>query len=154
MHPKNVEGSYSQIIANELDLELKNLALSGGSNEWIFTSLMEQLRKFNDIHSVIVAWTGLGRLTWVHKERFWMFCGPWSTSIKRSSPDTMEFPDWKRNVHEGKVWFNSDSLECLDTLKNYHRLFVEHYLDDWDTLREKLISYSQALRTGNQTRYP
>jgi hypothetical protein len=147
MHPKNIEGSYSRIIADRLNLDLKNLALSGGSNDWIFTSLMEQIRKLDNVHSVIVAWTGVNRLTWVHKERFWMMCGPWATSVKRISPDRMEFPDWKRNIKEGNVWFNTDNVECLDTLKTHHKLFVEHYLDDTDGLKEKLLSYSLALRS-------
>ena len=147
MHTKNVEGSYSQIIADKLDLDLKNTALSGGSNDWIFSSLMEQIRKLDNIHSVIVAWTGLSRLTWTHRERFWMMCGPWATSIKRISPDGMEFPEWKRNINEGNVWFNTDDLDCLEDLKKYHRLFVENYLDDTTGLREKLLSYSLALRS-------
>lgn len=152
MHPKNVEGSYSKIIADELGLDLKNIALSGGSNEWIFMSTMEQIRKLDNIHSVIVAWTGLSRLTWTHKERFWMICGPWATSIKRISPDGMEFPDWKRNINEGNVWFNTDDLDCLEALKKHHRLFVDHYLDDYDGLKEKLLSYSMALRAVCETK--
>jgi len=147
MHPKNVEGSYSQLIADKLDLKLKNVALSGGSNDWIFTSLMEQIRKLDNIHSVIVAWTGLSRFTWTHKERFWMMCGPWATSIERVSPDGMEFPDWRRNINEGGVWFNTDDLDCLEDLKKHHKLFVEHYLNDFVGLREKLLSYSLALRS-------
>jgi len=152
MHQKNIEGSYSRIIADKLGVNLKNVALSGGSNDWIFTSLMEQIRKLDNIHSVIVAWTGLNRFTWTHKERFWMMCSIWATSIKRMSPDGMEFPAWKRNIQEGGVWFNTDDLECLDDLKKYHRLFVEHYLDDEDGLREKLLSYSLALRSTCETR--
>ena len=147
MHPKNVQGSYSQIIADKLGLVLKNVALSGGSNDWIFLSVMEQIRKLDNINSVIVAWTGLPRLTWTHRERFWMMCGPWATSVKRISADGMEFPDWKRNIKEGGVWYNTDDLECLETLKKHHKLFVEHYLDDHDALKEKLLTYSLALRS-------
>lgn len=146
MHPKNVQGSYSQIIADELNLELKNVALSGGSNDWIFSSLIQQLQTCNNIHSVIVAWTGVNRLTWVHKERFWIMTARFVASIKRISPHSMEFPDWLRNINENDVWFNTDDLTCLDTLKKHYRLFVENYLDDHDGLREKLISYSVALR--------
>lgn len=146
MHPKNVEGSYSQIIADELNLDLKNVALSGGSNDWIFLSLIEQLRKLDNIHSIIVAWTGLGRFTWTHKERFWMMNGPWATSIKRTLPGNMEFSDWTQNIEENGVWFNTDDANCLEALKTHHRLFVENYLDDFKGLREKLISYSVALR--------
>ena len=32
-------------------------------------------------------------------------------------------------------------------MKKYHRLFVENYLDDTTGLREKLLSYSLALRS-------
>jgi hypothetical protein len=147
MHPKNVEGSYSQIIADKLDLDLKNVALSGASNDWIFLSVIEQIRKLNNIHSVIVAWTGLPRLTWRHCERFWMMSGPWATSIEQISPDSLEFPDWKRNIKEGGVWYNTDDIEYLEILKKHHKLFVEHYLDDKIGLREKLLSYSLALRS-------
>jgi hypothetical protein len=147
MHPKNVEGSYSRIIADKLGLDLKNVALSGASNDWIFLSIMEQMRKLDNIHSVIVAWTGLTRFTWQYQDRFWMMCGPWATSIKRISSDGMEFPDWKRNIEEGGVWYNTDDLDCLETLKKHHRLFVEHYLDDRQGLKEKLLSYSMALRS-------
>ena len=146
MHPKNVQGSYSQVIADELNLNLKNVALSGGSNDWIFLSLIEQLRKLDNIHSVIVAWTGLSRFTWVHKERFWMMNGPWATSIKRTLSENMEFSDWTQNIEEAGVWFQTDNANYLETLKTHHRLFVENYLDDFKGLTEKLISYSVALR--------
>jgi hypothetical protein len=145
MHSENVKGSYSQIIADELNLDLKNVALSGGSNDWIFLSLIEQLRKINNIHSVIVAWTGLSRFTWTYKERFWMMNGPWATSIKRTTPSNMEFSDWAQNVEQDGVWFNTDDVNCLEALKMHHRLFVENYLDDFKGLREKLLSYSVAL---------
>ena len=39
MHPENIKLSYSQHLANMLDCELINVALSAGSNEYIFHSI-------------------------------------------------------------------------------------------------------------------
>lgn len=141
MHPDNVKHSYSYHVANHLNLELVNTALSGGSNDWIFFSTMENIQKLNNIHSVIVAWTIPERLIWKCKNRFWMFTGSWCTSISD------KFPSWKRNVEHDNVWFNTDDPEYIDLLKQNHKFFVDNYLDDSEELAKKLKAYSIALES-------
>lgn len=139
MHPDNVKHSYSFHIANHLNVELINTALSGGSNDWIFFSTMENIQKVKNIHSVIVAWTSPERLTWKCQNRFWMFIGPWCTSISE------KFPAWRRNIEHNSVWFNTDEPEYIDVLKQHHKFFVNNYLSDSEELAKKLKSYSIAL---------
>jgi hypothetical protein len=64
MHPENIKKSYSAHLAKILDVDLINVAMSAASNEYIFHSLLEEIKKNNDLHSVIVMWTTSGRLYW------------------------------------------------------------------------------------------
>ena len=140
--PENIRLSYSQVIADKLNCDLVNVALPGGSNEYIFHSALECLSKYSDIHSLIVAWTFPDRLHWYYGGRHWFFNPSWGSTSRRLS----------NNMHVKKingVTITSD-IECyLDTVELQHRILVDHYFTDnnltTDHLNEKTKHYSQAL---------
>jgi hypothetical protein len=143
VHEKNIQNSFSQHLANRLGCNLRNVSLSGCSNDYIFFSVMDEIKKTKDIHSVIVSWTALNRITWTHKNRYWMFNPSWATSVERKSD--FEFADWKRNVQENQIWYNSDCVENIEILKRLQHFFVDNYLDDDKMLAQKLKTYSESL---------
>jgi hypothetical protein len=142
MHDKNIENSFGQHLANRLECDLANVALSGGSNDHVFFSTMQEIEKRNNIHSIIVSWTSLNRLSWTHGNRHWMFSANWATSIEKFSSG---FADWKRNIQHNHCWYNSDIPEHIETLKTQHSFFLDNYLDDDATLVQKLKCYSKSL---------
>jgi hypothetical protein len=141
MHPDNIKHSYSSYLANWLDLDLINLALSGGSNEDIFHSLIGEIDKTNskDIDSVIAAWTSVNRLHWINKGRHWFFIPGWASSMD-------DLIKWKFHQHPTAAAFiTGDSDHILETLNNQHHFFIENYLDDHDYLNKKLYNFKSAL---------
>jgi hypothetical protein len=143
MHPDNIKNSYSQHIARHLGVDLINVALSGGSNDDIFHSLVEQIDVTDSehIHSVIAAWTSVSRLHWVNKGRHWFFIPGWASSMDN-------LYQWQFHRHPSKTTFISgDSEAVLDTLHDQHRFFVENYLDDYQYLNKKLSNYKSALQS-------
>lgn len=143
MHEKNIENSFSHQLAQKLQCNLRNVAQSGCSNDYIFFSTMKEIEKITDIHSVIVSWTALSRLTWENKNRLWMFIANWATSVEKTSDN--KFADWKKNIEFNNTWYNSDRVEDIETLKLLHQFFLQNYLDDYQTLSQRLRFYSQSL---------
>jgi hypothetical protein len=143
MHVDNIKNSYSNHIASWLGLDLINVALSGGSNEYIFHSLLEEITKIeaDDIHSVIAAWTSVNRLHWVNKGRHWFFIPGWASSMK-------DLYNWEYHQHPCEdVRITGDSDALLDTLHDQHQFFIDNYLDDTSYLKKQLDHFKSALQT-------
>jgi len=123
MHPENVKKSFSQHLANKLECELLNVALSAASNEYIFHSLIKQIKQTNNLHSVVVVWTGPGRLYWKTNDRHYFFLGNFASSMV----DLINF-----NMHDKKIndcWFTGDNENIVDQISTAHRFFVTDYFD-------------------------
>jgi hypothetical protein len=139
MHPENVKKSYSQHLANKLDLELLNVALSAGSNEYIFHSTVEKIQKNNDIDSVLVMWTTTGRLHWKCNNRHYFISGNFASSMI----DLVNF-----KMHDKTVdgcWFTGDNDDIVNKLAETHKFFVTDYFDSNEEL-SKLKNYSMTLQ--------
>lgn len=123
MHPENVKKSFSQHLANRLDCELLNVALSAGSNEYIFHSLVQQIKQTKNIHSIVVVWTSSGRLYWKTNDRHYFFLGNFASSML----DPVNF-----NMHDKKVndcWFTGDNDDIVERISTAHQFFVTDYFD-------------------------
>lgn len=123
IHPENVKKSFSQHLANRLDCELVNVALSAGSNEYIFHSLIQQIKQTENIHSLVVVWTGLDRLYWKTNNRHYFFLGNFASSVV----DLVNF-----KMHDKKVndcWFTGDNENIVDRISTAHHFFVTDYFD-------------------------
>jgi hypothetical protein len=138
MHPENIKLSYSQHLANKLDCELINVALSAGSNEYIFHSLITELERQKDIHSVLVMWTGPGRLYWKNNNRHYFFLGNFASSLV----DLVNFKMHDKKI--GNCWFTGDSDEIVDKIAKFHKFLVTDYFDVKEE-RQKLHHYKIAL---------
>lgn len=57
----NIEKRWCDFVADELNMELVNIAKSGAGNEYIFTSLYNALREDNEVKMVIAAWSKADR---------------------------------------------------------------------------------------------
>jgi hypothetical protein len=139
MHPENIKLSYSQHLANKLDCELINVALSAGSNEYIFHSIVEQIEKNNDIESVIVMWTTTGRLYWKCNNRHYFILGNFASSM-------VELVNFKKhNKTVDNCQFTGDNDDIVNKLAETHKFFVTDYFDRDEEL-SKLKNYSTVLR--------
>lgn len=140
IHPENIKLSYSQHLADQLNCNLLNVALSAGSNEYIFHSLMDNIDQ-QDIHSVIVMWTTTGRLYWKNNNRHYFFMGTFASSMV----DLINF-----KMHDKKVnncWFTGDNDDIVETISNAHKFFVTNYFD-YTEEQKKLTHYSKALKSA------
>jgi hypothetical protein len=138
MHPENIKLSYSQQLANKLDCELINVALSAASNEYIFHSVISELTQYTDIHSILVMWTSTGRLYWKTNNRHYFFLGNFASSMI----DLVNF-----NMHDKKIdncWFTGDSDEIVDKIAKFHKFVVTDYFDVKEEF-QKLHHYKLAL---------
>ena len=139
MHPENIKLSYSQHLANKLDCELINVALSAGSNEYIFHSIVDQIEKNNDIESVIIMWTTTGRLYCYCNNRHYFILGNFASSMV----DLVNFEMYNKTVDD--CWFTGDNDDILNKLAETHKFFVTDYFDRDEEL-SKLKNYSTVLR--------
>lgn len=139
MHPENVKRSYSQHLADHLGLELLNVALSASSNEYIFHSLIEELNKHNDIHSVVVMWTTPSRLYWKSNNRHYFFLGGFASSM--INPVNFKMHD----LTVDDCWFTGDSNDIVKRISEFHKFIVTDYFDQEEELT-KLHHYRTALQ--------
>ena len=144
-HENNTIDAYPAVVANGLGIEHINLAMPGGSNEYIFHSLAQRIDKINatDIHSIIVAWTFVDRFYWKNGKRHWFFNPGWACTTE----DLLQSGQY--NLKDNGVSFSSDQEHLLPALKAQHRMLVENYFTDHQTrshLGVKTLHYSLALR--------
>jgi len=140
MHPENIKLSYSQHLANILDCELINVAYSSGSNEYIFHSIIEEITKQSDIHSVLVMWTTEGRLYWQSNNRHYFF-NAWGAI---SLVDLINPEYHRRDLPNYNL--TSDSEEALNELSNVYKFIISNYFD-YNQEIKKLNHYRLALKS-------
>jgi hypothetical protein len=140
MHPENVKLSYSQHLATQLNVDLLNVAMSASSNEYIFHSIMEELEKHNNIHSVIVMWTSTGRLYWKNKNRHYFFLGSYAGSM--IDLNNFEMHD----LRIGDLWFVGDNDQIVTKISEIHKFIVTDYFDNREETK-KLKHYQKALQS-------
>jgi len=131
MSDENVKQSFSAHLATHLDLELINVALSGGSNEYVFHSVVDAITKHTDISQVLVVWTFPLRLHWKSQSRHYFILPSWASSMIDLENFVMH--DKQKN----NVWFTGDSDTIVDTLADSHKFFVEHYFDQGELLKKR-----------------
>jgi len=140
MHPENIKLSYSQHLANKLDCELINVALSAGSNEYIFHSIIEEISKQSDIHSVLVMWTTEGRLYWQSNNRHYFFNAYSATSL-------IDLINSKHHHRDLPNYFlTGDSEEALNELNSMYKFIILNYFDHTQETK-KLNHYRLALKS-------
>lgn len=142
MHPDNITNSFSYHMAQHLGLELVNVALSGGSNDDVFHSLVEQINKTpaDEIHSVVAAWTSLSRIHWVNNGRHWFFIPGWACS-------TDNLYEWEfHHYSDNDLFVTADSDEMVELLRTQHRFFIDNYLDDVRYLYKRTANFKTALQ--------
>lgn len=145
MHPENIKSSYSQHLADQLGCELVNVAMSAASNEYIFHSLIEEISKQQQIHSVIVMWTDPNRLYWKSNNRHYFFLGNFASST--IDPYNFKMHDKTSNG----CWFTGDNNNIVNEISEHHRFFVTNYFDSTEG-NKKLKHYSAAINSMCQNR--
>ena len=138
MSPENIKQSFSADLAKKLNLELINVALSGGSNEYIFHSIIDALENHQDIDRVLVVWTGPTRLYWKCNNRHYFILPSWASSMV--DLENFDMHDSQQNG----VWITGDSDEIVQTLQHTHRFFVDHYFDNEESSK-KMKHYDLCL---------
>lgn len=144
-HTANIEKSYPALVAKKIDFEFENLAVPGASNEYIYHSLVNSIRK-SAPHTVLAAWTFTDRMHWQHSGRHWFFAGSWSATFK----DFENSGQFQKK--SSGAYFSADQENLLDPLELAHRFLIQHYFDPSEflftsELIEKLADYSYSLRS-------
>lgn len=139
MNPENVKLSYSHYLAENLDCQLVNVALCAGSNEYIFHSLVENLQKLDNIHSVVVMWTWPSRLWWQNNDRHYFVLPDYSSSFK----EFYDYPDRSRVVNGCS--FSGDTEEAIQTMIKLHSLLISEYFDIKE-MNRKLDHYRISIK--------
>jgi hypothetical protein len=140
VHPENIKLSFSQHLAEKLNCDLLNVALSAASNEYIFHSLMKNILAGKNLHSVIVVWTGTDRLYWKTNNRHYFFLGNFASSMV----DLVNFE--MHDLHKNNCWFTGDNDEIVEKISNIHNFFVTDYFDHKRDC-EKLLHYKFVLES-------
>lgn len=138
VHPENIKLSFSQHLADKLNCNLLNVALSAASNEYIFHSLIKEIITRKDLHSVIVVWTSPNRLYWKSNKRHYFFLGNFASSMV----DLVNFE--MHELRKDNCWFTGDSNEIVNRIANAHNFFVTDYFD-YARDQQKLCHYKFAL---------
>jgi hypothetical protein len=138
VHPENVKKSFSQHLANKLNCQLLNVALSASSNEYIFHSILEQIKKLKNIHSIVVVWTTTGRLYWNSDGRHYFFLGDFASSMV----DPVNFKMHDKTING--CWFTGDNDNIVDRISNAHQFFVTDFFDHTREM-QLLADYKFAL---------
>jgi len=137
MSKNNIEFSYPAILARRLNLELTNVALSGGSNDYIFHSAVEQLEQLNDIEVLLVCWTHSPRLTWQAFGKTYILHPTFATALS----DVYQDPKYKKEKNGLTV--TSDE-NIIDQLEQGIKFAVTHMID-CDELERKRSHHSIGL---------
>jgi len=138
MSQENVKQSFSAGIATRLNLELLNVALSGGSNEYIFHSVVDSLEKNPDVTKVLVVWTYQSRLYWKCNNRHYFILPSWASSMV----DLENFKMIDRQIDN--LWITGDNDQIVNTLLDTHKFFVDNYFDNAE-LWKKTRNYEICL---------
>jgi lysophospholipase L1-like esterase len=112
--------AYPRLIANEYNLPLKNLGLGGGSNDYIFKTVVEETLK-TKYELVLVQWTAYMR-------------------------QEILFHGEIINVSGGSRWVDNEELSWLKTYYTYHYA-DSHRFKDWIC---KTITLQHYLNSINQ----
>ena len=140
MHERNIELSYSQYIADQLDCDNHNIAMSACSNDWIFHRTVDKISQGGDIHSVIVCWTYSTRMTWrangtiynLHPTFFCAHDNP--LNFKKFDADAP--PD---------MLIRAESQSHADEMKDMHPYVIRNMIDEGE-FKENQKRYSKTLQ--------
>jgi hypothetical protein len=133
-HDDNIEYSYPNIIARSLNVECKNYAVCGISNEGIFHKVINTLVRYksSDITAVIVGWTSSLREYWCADDREWFVIPSWCATAKngQSLKYFKEYTDEDINLHPRICSDEKEYLQSLssvyDTITRY-KFSIEEY---------------------------
>ena len=86
-HEENIQYSYPNIVAQGLDIECKNYAVCGISNEGIFHKIINTLARYKsgEITAVIVGWTSTMREYWCTDSREWFIIPSWCATTEQNN---------------------------------------------------------------------
>ena len=142
-HPKNINGSFSKFLADLLKYEIHNVALPAASNDYIFHSLVRELRILENIGLVVVLWTTTGRFSWKANGRYYFFSADGASSMS----DLLEFSTNKKLMHNtlnNGIWISGDSDSIINRMSNAHKFFVTDFFD-YNEEKEKIENYKISL---------
>lgn len=138
MSPENVKQSFSAHLSQRLNLELRNVALSGGSNEYIFHSILSELDKHNDVDTVLAVWTSVNRIYWKTGKRHYFFIPSWASSM--IDLENFEMHD---TMVDGAL-ITGDSDQIVETMSTAYKFFITNHFDSVE-MNKKLNHYKMCL---------
>ena len=125
---------WPELLAKKLDMDCINLGKMGSGNEYIYTSLLDQIMKMNpsDIGLIIPAWTGAGRKDWKVKGKWKnVELMPYSAYVATNGDI-----DWR--IERSMTYYYSLQEICKNNnlpLKQFQMLPIFRGYD-WDPIKE------------------
>jgi hypothetical protein len=127
----NDEQKWPNIVARHLNLDLVNLGMNGGSNDYIFEKIIENYEKIQTEDTVIVWLTYLNRIKFKH-----MNYSPNIAVHKKFYLSALQYPDFFENVAIKNVLAIT---ALLSAFKNYYIFVIDPHVID--ALTQKNIKF-------------
>ena len=124
---------WPELLAKKLDMDCINLGFSGAGNEYIYTSLLNEIVKMdaNDIGLIMPAWSGACRKDWNIKGRW--------RNLGRISPEQISNEgDIKYHIQRSIIYYYSLQEICKNNklpLKQFQMLPISRGYD-WDSIKK------------------
>ena len=135
---------WPELLADKLDLKLINLGASGAGNEYILSSLVDEINKrnVNDIEMVIAAWSRCDR-------RDYSINGRW-TNDRVDSRGDLDYHISRTNRYKQLLesFCNDKKVSC----KQFQ--MIELYRGDMDTVQGKTMKTDPENIISDKDRHP
>jgi hypothetical protein len=139
-HEKNTEYSYARHVADHLEVEHKNVAFPGASNEMIFHRTITEL--YNpDITHCLIGWTADGREAFERGPRHWTFNLGHGTYTNTDIDNNDKFSK-SSNEHAS---FHADEEEFLKGVEDYWGAMIVKFVNE--DYNSKLKHYRDLIKT-------
>lgn len=111
----------TEILASDLGLTYKNVALPGGSNQRIIRTTLDQLPELDPRSTVIViGWSGFERTEWYYQNHWHQICGdpyyPVDQNLKQR---------WRDHIN---AWNQDDIARWQRTTDQHHYIWTFHHM--------------------------
>ena len=143
MSTENIRRSFSQKLADKLNCQLVNVALSAASNEYIFHSLVDLIANvylYQEIHSILVVWTSDTRMTWKCNDTTYIIHPSFATALE----DVYKKPHVIRD--KKSMYISADTNHLAGDLSRSITFFTRHVIDPVE-LAKKRLHYELCLKT-------
>jgi hypothetical protein len=147
-HDDNIKYSYPNIVAQSLEVECKNYAVCGISNEGIFHNVINTLARYKrqEITAVIIGWTSTMREYWRNDNREWFVIPSWCATNEKNA-QLKCFKDYTDKDINLYPRICADSEEYLTPLTDVYNIITRYKFDfkEYENKKNNYIDMTRLL---------